>query len=74
MAHFSLGVQKYPIPKNHRLKIVIKKPEKGWEASFIEITDNNSFVQTTPNIVLPRRVYPTSISKEKKDGCRVLPL
>ncbi|KAB8039190.1 hypothetical protein GCL60_10075 [Silvanigrella paludirubra] len=75
---FACGIKytetEYLIPKNHRLEIVIKKPEKGWEASFIEITDNNSFVQTTPNIVLPRRVYPTSISKEKKDGCRVLPL
>ncbi|KAB8032114.1 PqaA protein [Fluviispira multicolorata] len=65
---------KYQTPQNHQLKITIKEPNTGWSASFIEVTDNDGFIQTTPNIVLPRNKFPDSIDTNKKDGCSVLSL
>ncbi|BBH53320.1 PhoPQ-activated protein PqaA family protein [Fluviispira sanaruensis] len=64
----------YKIPKNRKLKITLEEPKIGWRASFLEVTDSDGFIQTTPNIVLPRNKFPESIDTNKIENCRVLPL
>ncbi|WGL61220.1 PhoPQ-activated protein PqaA family protein [Pigmentibacter sp. JX0631] len=76
---YSCGVQykkrKLEIKNNAKFfSIWIKKPKLGWKASFIEITHDNNFIQTTPNIVLPKKEYPMNIINNKSKYCSSLPL
>ncbi len=76
---FSCGIEykekSLHIKNNARyISIYLKKPKLGWKASFIEIIHNNNFIQTTPNIVLPKKEYPSNIINDKSKYCSSLPL
>lgn len=67
--------KKFTVSMNEKFKkFTITSPKHGWKAAFIEVTYQDGFVQSTPNVILPKEKFPTKIEANKSNFCNVLPL